>query len=172
MSKSSYLIAASPAVVIVTLLVGIFTPSNIVNARDKDELLTMAVQALVTMPQAPACNGADSDFKVLFSISLQDAQEDEELRFLAKGYRSRNQKIKVGDLMAGEVNLDPITLYGRNSRSGVSDPRWGLWVQRLSTGERIQLSNQPGTPKCNTKGLAGVKYSNLWATLNSAQPVD
>lgn len=78
------------------------------------------------------------------------------------GWRASNVVYKISELMDGQVKLPAMLITSRRKRASR-----GLWVERIATGERAQLSYLSDTVACNRKGIAIVKYTNMWISAKS-----
>jgi len=119
------------------------------------------VNEVVVMPHPVSCTNAVYRDRVEAGISLQGLDADESLRFLSKGWRGKNVIYSVAELTeAREVKLPAMTMA---SRKGLK--KRGLWLERVKTGERVQLTRMQPNMRCNSKGILVATYTDLWVSV-------
>ncbi|MEM7359669.1 MAG: hypothetical protein AAF431_11275 [Pseudomonadota bacterium] len=110
-----------------------------------------------TLPFPDRCTNAVDNIRRSYQIILSGLRPDERLRFFARGPEGGSRDIVATSLLLGELKLPPMSITAR--RGG---KKRGLWVERLVTGERLQLNYLPVAWHCSTKGMLTVKYENTW----------
>lgn len=121
---------------------------------------TITPQDIEQLPIAAKCGTALDDEKRTYTIEMSNLDPDEKIRFLTRGWASKNQLYTASELLNNPVKLPAMSIQSR--RGGDNQ---GLWVERISTGERQQLNRLTPNFNCNSKGITIVEYINIWVSL-------
>lgn len=114
------------------------------------------------LPTPEQCYFPIDERKYVYPINIKALAPEEKVKFISIGWRGSNVIYTAAQLLQDEVQLPPMLITSRRDRHNR-----GLWIERIATGERVQLSYLPDTVACNRKGIAIVKYTNLWIAASS-----
>ncbi len=123
---------------------------------------TINVGQIEKLPHPNACSNPIDRRKYSYEIGFKNFDPSEQVRFLPKGWSSKNVVYNASELIGEPVKLPALSLAGR-----IGGDKRGLWVVRIATGERQQLNYLPPNRTCNSEGDIVVQYDNIWVSLHA-----
>ncbi len=123
---------------------------------------TITVSQIEKLPHPTTCSNPVDRGQYSYEIGFKDLDPSEKVRFVPKGWSSRNVVFSASELINKPMKLPALSLAGR-----IGGDKRGLWIVRIATGERQQLNYLPPNGTCNSEGDIVVQYDNIWVSLKA-----